>query len=197
MKVSCFYISYCKQNSAHNSYYDLGVICFTFSGFSGFSGHTDSVFLFIWPKIHSININYIHIGKKLQALLHYKLLLSIIAVLANQIALQCEFDKNQILKSQIPKPNHYHFGFYASEINAQFSCQITKSTYCKTLKKVDILFLQTMQYSCNTVLGELGATMNLSLNSLQDPTNTVAVNVFSSACFFRSHFFFISMLWIE
>ena len=67
--------------------------------------------------------------------MHYKLLLSIIAVLANQIALQCEFDKNQILKSQIPKPNHYHFGFYASEINAQFSCQITKCTYYKTLKK--------------------------------------------------------------
>ena len=111
--------------------------------------------------------------------------------LANQIALQCEFDKNQILKSQIPKPNHYHFGFYASEINAQFSCQITKCTYCKTLKKVDILFLQTetMQYSCNTVLGELGATMNLSLNSLQNRTNTMAVNVFSSAYFFHSHFF--------
>ena len=110
--------------------------------------------------------------------------------LANQIALQCEFDKNQILKSQIPKSNHYHFGFYANEINAQFSCQITKCTSCKTLKKVDILFLQTMQYSCKTIFGELGTTMNLSLNSLQDPANTVAVNVFSSACFFRSHFFF-------
>ena len=68
---------------------------------------------FIYLTKNPFNKHQLHTyWEKLQALLHYKLLLSIIAVLANQIALQCEFDKNQILKSQIPKPNHYHFGFF-------------------------------------------------------------------------------------